>query len=265
MKKILILLSFVFSCFFCYSVDFLVVDAAHYNSKYKESLKILQESFDKSSPDPALIWRIGRETYYIANSIKRKKEKIKKFDEGLSFLKVYYDLKNGEIRDRASIIYWYAAIESEKSRLKGINESLDMIPILFKDLDNAIALDPAYGDPYYLKAMVDDIVPAMLGSDKFRMSQNISSAIACDPSNYWYLIDGGKAYINRNWSADKKTKLAKEKGVDDGSPQFIDDRVYGKSLIQKAAELYDSSQIKTKLMTEKIKEAKKILYKLKNK
>jgi hypothetical protein len=218
--------------------------------------------FNKSLPDASVIWRIGREIYESTKYIKDKKDKLAKLDEGLEFLKPFYDLKSGESRDRSSIIYWFAVLSSEKARTKGIKESLDNIPNLFKYCNDAMAIDPDFGDPYYLKAMIDDGLPSMFGGNKFNMSVNLSKALKCDQNNYWYLVDGAKAYKNRNWDVKKKKKTSAEKGKDDGSPQNLDDAEYAKELLKKALDVFNADMDKTKVDQEKIEEAKKLLDKM---
>jgi hypothetical protein len=262
MKKILCLMIIFYLPVGFYSIDLKNIDSLHDNGNYQDAYKQLTGAFNKSVPDASIIWRITRELYEYTGNIKDKKDKIAKLDEGLDFLKPYYDLKSGEIRDRATIIYWYAVFSSEKARTKGIKESLDNIPNLFKFCNDAIAIDPGYGDPYYLKAMIDDGLPTMFGGDKFNMSVNLTKALKCDPENYWYLVDGAKAYKNRNWDSDKKKKMAGKKGMDDGSPQNLDDKEFAKTLLNKAVELYNAAAVKSKINQGKIEEAKKMLEKM---
>ena len=261
MKKILCISLIFFISLNVFSIDFVSIDNLHDNGNYQSAYKELMSAYDKSSPDAAVIWRLGRELYEYTKCVKNKKDKLAKLDEAIGFLKPYYDLKSGDKRDRAKIIQWYAVLSSEKARTMGIKESLDNIPNLFRYCDDAIRIDSSYGDPYYLKGLIDDGLPSMFGGDKYNMSVNLSIALKCDPENYWYFLDGAKAYKNRNWSSSKKRKVAESKGRDDGSPQNLDDRDYAIKLLERAIEIYNKDNDKTKVDRELIDEVKQLLEK----
>jgi hypothetical protein len=261
MTKMTLCFIFLLIANLIYAMDFTMIDNLHENKEHNEAMKILKENFNKSNPDPAIIWRMGREMHSIAKDIIDKKEKRIKYDEAIAFLLSYYNIKNGETRDRAKIIYWYTVNNADKAKTNGIKESLDKIPFLIKNCDNAIMIDPLYAEPYFLKAKIDDSVPFFLGGDKFRMSENFSKALKLEPDNYQFMIDGGHAYIDRGWNSDKKKKMAEKLGHDDGSPLDINDKEYGKMLLEKAVGLYNNSNNNTKTQEESIDEAKKILEK----
>ncbi|OHD15260.1 MAG: hypothetical protein A2Y34_05980 [Spirochaetes bacterium GWC1_27_15] len=262
MKRFLFIAFFILNIFLAFSFDFENLDNLHDNGKYVETLGILQDKLDKASPDAQIIWRIGREIYYITKNIKDRKQKLSKFEEGLEFLKSYYNFNSSDIRGNAKIIHWYAILSSEKASTKGIKESLDNIPDLFKYCDDAIKVDQNYGDPYYLKAMIDDGLPTLFGGDKFRMSENLTKALVLDGENYWFLVDGAKAFINRGWDVKKKASLSAKKGKNDGSPQDKSDKEYAKILLTKALDLFAKDINQTMLEKEKIEEGKKLLEKL---
>lgn len=245
LKKISVLF-FLTSVFFVFGQDFEKIDSLHANGKHKEALSELQSSFDKSNPNPAIIWRIGRGIYEETTEIKNKKEKLARLDEGTKFLEPYYSLKSGSPRDIATIMFWYAVFSSETSRTRGIKDSLDNIPNLFKYCNEAIVVDPTFGDPYYLKAMINDGLPALFGGDKYQMSVDLKKALDLDPSNYTYLVDGAIAHLNRGWDAKKKQSEARKKGAsDDGSPSDMSDKEYAKVLIKKAVDIFKNDGDRT--------------------
>jgi len=263
MEKKILTFCFLILTFFLFGQDFGKIDSLHNNGKYGEALSQLQSAFDKSNPDPAYVWRIARGLYEEVKSIKSKKDKLAKLDEGIKFMEPYYNLKSGTARDRATVIFWYAVFSSETARTKGIKESLDNIPNLFKYCNEATAIDGTYGDPYYLKAMINDGLPSLFNGDKFQMSLDLTKAISIDPENYTYLIDGAEAYINRNWDAKKKQKEAEKKGKsDDGSPKDLSDKEFAKKLIEKALDIFKNDTNQTVKEKEKIEQGKKILAKL---
>ena len=174
---------------------------------------------------------MGRELYEDAKIIKSKKEKLSKLEEGQKILEPYYNLKNGSPRDRATLIFWYAVFSSEMARTKGIKESLDNIPNLFKYCNESISIDKEYGDPYYLKAMINDGLPTLFGGDKVQMSLDITKAISMDSDNYTYLVDGATAFLNRNWDIKKKINESSKKRIsNDGSPADLSDKEYAKEI-----------------------------------
>lgn len=263
MKKYILLFFFLLVSSFFYGADYEKIDLLHNEGDYKTALSALQSSFDKANPDPAVIWRIGRELYEEIKNLKTKKEKLAKLDEGSNFLFAYYNLKTGDKRDKATVMFWFTVFSSETARVKGIKESLDNIPNLFKYCNETTAVDPEYGDPYYLKAMINDGLPTLFGGDKCQMSIDLMKAISLDANNYTYFIDGATAYKNRGWDAKKKKSEAEKKGVSgDGSPADLSDKQFAKQLIMKAIELFDKDANKTLNEKTIIEQGKKLLEKL---
>ena len=112
----------VFILLFTFSNDIIKkADDLDYNGKYEEALKLLIDNNDLSNPDLKIIWRIGRETFEIANHFSVKEEKIKFYDIGINATNPFIDINFGENRDRAEIIHWYAANYASKTRLCQVN------------------------------------------------------------------------------------------------------------------------------------------------
>jgi hypothetical protein len=201
---------------------------------------MLKSSFDPSKPDPAIIWRMSRDTFELAEAIpgSQKKEKIAKYTEAMDIAKPYLDIAYGEKNDRANIIFYYATNYGSRGRVIGIKESLDNIPELKRLADKSLEIDPTLSLAYLLKAKIEEEVPSFLGGDKFKMGIFYSMTLKYDPENLTVLYDAAYAFYNRNWDANKKKSMADKNGKTDGTPQEMSDRDYAKTIAEKAVETY---------------------------
>jgi hypothetical protein len=186
-----------------FAQDFAALDAMHDQKKLDAELAGLKQLYNASAPDAAVAWRMVRCIQEMGVSIpaSRNGEKIAKFDEAINFGKPLMDKASGASRDKAKVLYWYAASMSQKGKAKGVLNSLAIVPEVRSICDKAIGIDPAFGDPYYLKALIDENVPDIAGGDKGRMGALYAKAIECDPSNLWYLADCARALKTRNKDA----------------------------------------------------------------
>ncbi|HNZ27756.1 MAG TPA: hypothetical protein PLG34_08045 [Spirochaetota bacterium] len=244
-----------------YSLDLAEIDKRLDRGDFLDSKKELEKSFDKLNPNLKILWRIARCYYELSDRAPNKKDTILLCEQGMELLKDYVDVKEGEPIDRAKIVYWYDVLYSRRGKAIGIKESLNIIPELFKLADKAISIYPKFGDPYHLKAAIDDAVPGFLGGDKFRMSENFTKAISYD-ENIIFLVDAATGFLGRNWDVKKKGAMAAKFGRTDGSPENLSDKEFAKELLQKALEVGKNKDFLSINEKEKIEEAKKNLKKL---
>jgi len=231
MKRVLTLLGLAVLAFgAAFAQDFVTTDALHDTKKLSEELSLLKQSYNPSEPQAAVVFRMLRAMQQIAVDLpaSKGKEKIAKLDEAIEFGKPLVEASKGSPRDRAKVIYWYSVSMSQKGKAKGVLNSLFMVPEVRSLCDKAIAIDPAFGDPYYLKALLDDNVPAAVGGDKNRMAVLYAKAIECDPANVWYLVDSARALKTRNRNE------AYNKDGNRGVPAGKSDLAYAKELAAKA-------------------------------
>jgi hypothetical protein len=239
-SKILIIYLFM-SSVMLFSVSSLQdIDTMYHDGKYSEGLDLLLKMHDEKKPDAAIIWRISRMYYEIADviQISDKKEKISQFTKGMNISEKFLNIKEGEKLDRAQLIFWYAANLGARGQTIGIKESLDSIPGLFDLAEKAIAIDPTYAAPYLLKGRIDDAVPFFLGGDKFRMGINLTTAVKLYPDELNVLVDSAGSFIRRNWSVNKKLKLNIKYGKTDGTPENLTDKQYANILLEDAVKSY---------------------------
>jgi hypothetical protein len=263
-NKLIAFLLIVIISFSIFPTDFTNIDNLYHDGKYQEGLNILLTMHDKNKPDPAVIWRICRMYYEIADLIpnKDKQKKINKFNEALDFTRPYLDLQTGDKLDRAQIVFWYAASLGSRGETIGIKESLDTVKDLFKLADKAISIDPTFAAPYLLKGRIDDAVPSFLGGDKFRMSINLTKGIELNPKDMNLLVDSAHAFIKRDWDVEKKRKNASKMNKTDGSPQNLSDREYAKQILNMAIKVYLEIKNPSKREMNKYNEAIRLLKKI---
>lgn len=231
MKRALSVLAFsLFALAAALAQDFVTADILHDTKKLPEELALLRQAYNPADPQASVVYRLLRCMQQIAVDLpaSKGKEKVSKLDEAIEFGKPLLDSAKGSARDRAKVIYWYAVSMSQKGKAKGVLNSLFMVGDLRSLCDKASAIDSGYGDPYYLKGMIDDAVPAAVGGDKSRMAVMFAKALDCEPTNIWYLVDSARTLKARNKNA------AYNKEGSHGVPAGKSDLEYATELAQKA-------------------------------
>lgn len=265
MRKFLLL---VFILILSYSIvpnDLATLDRLLDEGKYSEALPVVEKLFDKTKPEAKVLWKLGRVYYELADASKSKKETISICEKGMAIMKPFIDGNiGGEPIDKAKVVYWYDVLYSRRGKAIGIKESLDIIPELFSLADKAISIYKEIGEPYHLKAMIDDAVPSFLGGDKFRMGVNFNYALKYDPENLTFIVDAANGFYERNWDSKKREAEAKKNNMkDDGTPSGLSDRAYAKQLIDKAIKIAESKKSLTFSEKKKYNEALELSKKIK--
>jgi len=261
-KKVIVFLFLIVSFNLLYSEDLQEIDELYKQGKYQVGLDKLKRMHNSSNPDPAVIWRISRMYYELAEELSDKKAKIDKYTEGMNSSASYLNIKNGDKLDRAQVVFWYAVNLGARGEVIGIKESLDIVPKLFELADKAISIDPTFAAPYLLKGRIDDAVPSFLGGDKFRMGINFTMAIKLQ-KELNILVDSARGFIKRNWDADKKQKMKEKMNKTDGTPQNLSDKEYAKQLLKEAIGLFHTISRPSKREKMKYDEAVELYKKVK--
>ena len=265
-----IFLFLIFITIFCYAGDIIAeVDQLDCNGKYVDALNLLLKN--KNKKDLKIIWRIGRETFEIANTKSKKEEKLQMYEIGINNTRPYINLDNGNKKDRAEIIHWYAANYASKIKILGIfggRESLTIVPRIFKLMDMCLALDPTYVGAYFFTAKLQEDVPFFLGGDKVQMGINYKKAIYFSEGkeNLVILVDAAKGFLNRDWTVDKTKKEAHKANIEwNDNQENLSDRSYARRLLLKVQRVYDKRVNVSKREEMKYKEALQIIKKIEKK
>lgn len=241
-KKITAFISFVLLTFCINPAGFDTVDTLNHDGKHQQAFELLKNTFNKADPDPAVLWRMGREIFELAENIPNnsKAEKIAKYTEALNLLEPYLTINKGTNFDMANIVFFYSSNLGSRGKVIGIGESLGQLPELKRLADKTLELDPTFGLAYLLKAKIEDEVPFILGGDKYKMGVFYTLALKYETNNLTVIFDAGKAFYERNWNSDKKIKTSDKNTLKDPSPLNIDDRAYAKQILQRGIPVYKS-------------------------
>jgi hypothetical protein len=214
--------------------DFSALDALHDSRAFEPELAGLEKLYSPADPQAAVVFRLVRvRQQFIADlPSTMNKEKVARFGELLDFMKPLLEKARGNARDRATLYYWNAVVIGEKGAAKGAVEMLLGTGDIRNNCDKSIAIDPGYGDPYYLKALLDLALPGIAGGSLSRMGQLYEKALQLDPVNIWYLTDAAISIKHRNWDA-KANKEGKN-----GVPAGTADRDFAQVLARRAAAAY---------------------------
>ncbi|HOX32855.1 MAG TPA: hypothetical protein PLB91_11010 [Spirochaetales bacterium] len=232
--------------------DFAALDDLHDERKLSEELAALNALYDKADPQAAVVYRLIRCIQEVAVQMPKEKkaEKLAKFDEAINFGKPLLEVAKGGPRDRAEVYYWYGVAMGQKGQAMGVLNALFMTSDMRSNSDKALAIDPTFADPYYLKAKVDDAVPSVAGGDKTRMGQLYAKALELGPTNIWYLTDFAMALKSRNKSASFNKDGSK------GVPAGKSDMEYAVELAARARAAFDALPKPTLDQKEKMEELK---------
>lgn len=266
MKKIISIIAIFILPFILFSNDLTTLDKLLDEGKYSEALPLAEKLLDTSNKEAEILWRVGKIYYELADAKKnKKKETISLCEKGMSILKPFINANIlGDAIDKAKVVYWYDVLYARRGKAIGIKESLDIIPELFNLADKAISIYKEFGEPYHLKAMIDDAVPSLFGGDKFRMGINFNNSLKYDPDNLTFLVDAANGFYTRNWDIKKRLAEAKKNNIiDDGSPSNLTDKEYASQLIKKAIQIAEK-KANTLTFSEKKKyeEAKELVKKI---
>jgi hypothetical protein len=245
---------FVFLIFYLFHLNSGTQDAVKkadeldYAGKYQEALDVLLNASKDSSTDLQIIFRIGTEAYESANLTGSKKEKLKYYDIGMGATKPFLDNPNLSKRDRVTITHWYMINYASKMKLLGIfggRESLNIVPALFKAMDNSISIDPEFSGAYFFEAKLYSEVPYFLGGDKIKMAESFLKALsyAEEREKTLMLLDAAKGFIDRNWSAERKRREFKRAGLakGDGTPVNLSDKEYVINMLSELKTRYEKN------------------------
>ncbi len=186
-----------------FAQDFSSLDALHDERKFAEELAGLNKLYSAADPQAAVVYRLIRNIQEIATQMPedRKNEKLSKYDEAINFGKPLLETSKGSARDRAQVYYWYGVAMGQKGSTMGVLNALFMTGDMRSNCDKALAIDPTFPDPYFLKAKVDDAVPSFAGGDKTRMGVLFARSIELDPDHITFLSDFAMALKTRNKNA----------------------------------------------------------------
>jgi hypothetical protein len=251
-RHLAIALAALLSASWAAAQDYPALDALHDDRRLAEEFSALTKLYDKADPQAAVVYRLIRCIQETAVQMPKEKkgEKLAKFDEAINFGKPLLEAAKGSARDRAEVYYWYGVAMGQKGQTMGVLNALFMTGDMRANCDKALVIDPTFGDPYYLKAKVDDAVPSMAGGDKTRMGQLFAKALELAPDNVWYLSDFAMALKTRNKNA------AFNKDGTKGVPSGKSDMEYATVLAKRARDAFAALAKPTLDQKEKMDELK---------
>jgi hypothetical protein len=249
-RMITLFLSLVLTVTGAFAQDFAATERLHSQRKLDEELALLKQPFSPVEPQAAIVYRVLRCLSQKAADLPaaQRRERIAVLDGALDFAKPLAAKAVGSARDRAAVYSWYAACLCQKGQVQGVLNSLLEVPEVRRLCDRSISIDPGFGDPYYLKARLDEALPELAGGDKARMGELFAKALACDPSDLWNLCDFAQALRRRG--KDAEYNRDGKKGVPSGSSDLGYARELAKQARTSFAAIADPSVDQRKLIAD---------------
>ena len=235
--------------------------------KLDEAWKYLQAEINSGNLSFENLEMWGNVTFEISEGKGNKKNILELIDKVIPVLKENAFLQDFTSIQQSRIFHKYNTLIAQKAKIQGPSAALKVLPQIFDNADRCIALDPDFAEPYFIKASVDDEVPAFMGdvakrgeNAKYRMGINIELALERDPENVYFLSQAASALIKRNWSIEMREKNAgnaiKNKIL------LLSDKEEAKILLARAIAAYNSKTNPSPIETEKYEQAVKLQAKL---
>lgn len=235
--------------------------------KLDEAWKYLQAEINSGNLSFENLEMWGNVTFEISEEKGNKKNILELIEQVVPVLKENAFLQDFTSIQQSRIFHKYNTLIAQKAKIQGPSAALKVLPQIFDNADRCIALDPDFAEPYFIKASVDDEVPAFMGdvakrgeNAKYRMGINIELALERDPENIYFLSQAAAALIKRNWSIEMREKNAgnavKNKIL------LLSDKEEAKILLARAIAAYNSKTNPSPIETEKYEQAVKLQAKL---
>ena len=146
-----------------------------------EALALYEKELQTQPTSAEAQWKAARACYWLADHGKSKKEKIKKFEQGIAFAEkaVALDPKSTDAH------FWLSGLYGSYGELKGVLKSLALLKPIRTELHTINRLDDHYqgGAGYRILGIVDYKVPGFAGGSKKRARELLNKALAIDPNN----------------------------------------------------------------------------------
>lgn len=264
MRKIFAVLVMLFPFFLNAQTD---VNSLVQQGKLSQAWEYLQAEINSGNLSFENLEMWGNVTFEISEGKGSKKNILELIEQVVPVLKENAFLQGFTAIQQARIFHKYNTLIAKKAQIQGPSAALKVLPQIFDNADRCIALDPDFAEPYFIKASVDDEVPAFMGdvakrgeNAKYRMGINIELALERDPENIYFLSQSAAALIKRNWSVEMREKNAgnavKNKIL------LLSDKEEAKILLAKAIAAYNSKTNPTPIETKKYEQALKLQAKL---
>jgi len=102
---------------------------------------------------------------------------------------------------------WYAVDTARWGQTRGLMRSLSLLPLLRKEIDTVLALDPTFAPAYSLAGQFYYEVPALLGGDIDRAETLFHTGLRLDPTYTSMRVGLAKVLIKKGQPAEARREL----------------------------------------------------------
>lgn len=235
--------------------------------KLKEAWNYLHSEVKGGNLSFETLEMFGNVTFEITENNYSKKDITEYINQTMPILEKNAFQQTFTKVQQARIFHKYNTLFAKKAQIQGATAALKVLPQVFDNADRCIALDPDFAEPYFVKASVDDEVPAFLGdvakrgeNPKYRMGINIELALERDPENIYFLAQSAAALVKRNWSVEMREKNAGN--AVKNRILLLSDKEEAKKLLVRAVAAYNSKSNPSPIEKAKYEQALKLQAKL---
>ena len=156
--------------------------------------------------DPSVDTLTARaEVCFIGGEIRAKTtdEKLAAYDQGRQAAQRAVELAPGSVTAHL----WYAIDTGRWGQTKGMMRSLSLLPIVRKEVDTVLALDPKFAPGYSLAGHFYLEVPGMLGGDLVRAEKLFRTGLELDPTFTSMRVGLAKILLKKGRVAEARKEL----------------------------------------------------------
>jgi tetratricopeptide (TPR) repeat protein len=184
-----------------------------------QSYDILLDIVESEPQNLRAHYEMSKVSFLLGDVATEKKDKLKLFEEGRDYGKEAMKIDDNS----AWAHFWYMVNVGRIGQTKGILNSLILVPVVEKEINKTLKLDPEHTGALDAKAMLFYELPGLLGGNLNKSIEALNEGIALD-SNYTLLyVDMGKVYIKKKDY--EKARWYLKKAVDIQNPTYEADHV----------------------------------------
>jgi tetratricopeptide (TPR) repeat protein len=137
------------------------------------------------------------------NRARTADDKLAAYEQGRQAAKRAVELAPGSMLAHL----WYAIDTGRWGQTKGMMRSLFLLPIIRKEIDTVLALDPKFPPGYSLAGHFYYEVPGMLGGDLDRAEKLFRTGLELDPTFTGMRVGLAKTLVKKGRFAEARTEL----------------------------------------------------------
>lgn len=178
-----------------------------------QAVGLLEDLLARDSPNYELLWRLAKYRNGLSDREEDESKRLWLLEAGIEAAKKAIGLAS----QRPEGHFWLAVNCGDYAQLKGVFQSLRLIPTIRIELEAALKIDPAYehGNIYLALGELDIRLPKLLGGDHGRGMGLLEKGLEVGPNNAGLRLTLAESYIRMRRKGEAKRLLESVLGIED--------------------------------------------------